>query len=52
MITLQEYNRRFDLIINAFRVGYFTPSEASDAMRELTSVRIDHHIRRTYEATR
>jgi len=40
MITLSEYNRRFDLIVEAFRLGHFTPAEASLAMRELTSLHI------------
>lgn len=40
MITLDEYNRRFDLIVGAFQTGYFTAAEASAAMHELTSIRI------------
>lgn len=35
-ITLAEYNRRWDLIMRAFVNGYFTPEQASAAVRELT----------------
>jgi hypothetical protein len=35
-ITLAEYNRRFDLIVEAFRIGHLAPGEASAAMHELT----------------
>ena len=38
MITLAEYNRRFELIVEAFRTGYFSAAEASAAMRELTGL--------------
>lgn len=41
-ITLAEYNRRFDLIIDAFRTGHFTYNEASAAMQELTRQVIRH----------
>jgi hypothetical protein len=40
MITLAEYNRRFDLIVGAFQTGHFSAAEASAAMHELTSLRI------------
>ena len=36
-ITLAEYNRRFDLIVEAFRAGTFSAADASAAMRELTA---------------
>ena len=39
-ITLAEYNRRWDLIMEAFRAGKFTASEASDAIAELTSQQV------------
>jgi hypothetical protein len=39
-ITLREYNRRFDMIMQAYQAGFLTPSEASDAMRELTTLTI------------
>lgn len=39
-ITLAEYNRRWDLIMEAFRTGHFSAREASDAVRELTQQRI------------
>lgn len=39
-ITLEEYNRRFDLIMRAFQTGHFSAIEASLAMHELTSLRI------------
>jgi len=42
LITLIEYNRRFDLIVEAFRTGYFSADEASAAMSELTSMVIVH----------
>jgi hypothetical protein len=40
MITLAEYNRRFDAIVEAFRVGFLSGVEASAAMRELTGMRV------------
>lgn len=43
-ITLKEYNRRFDLIIDAFRTGYLNRQQASDAMRELTNHTIDRNV--------
>jgi hypothetical protein len=43
MITLQEYHRRWDVIIEAFRAGVFSPLEASQAMADLTQTRINHH---------
>jgi len=39
-MTLAEYNRRWDLIMEAFRTGAFTRDEASAAVRELTAARI------------
>jgi hypothetical protein len=38
-MTLEEYNRRWALIMQAFADGYFTQQEASDAIRELTRQR-------------
>jgi ribulose bisphosphate carboxylase small subunit len=43
MITLTEYNRRFELILSWFNAGQLTAQEASDAMRELTACVINHH---------
>jgi hypothetical protein len=40
MITSAEYNRRWELIMEAFRTGYFTRVEASAAIAELTSQRV------------
>jgi hypothetical protein len=34
-ITLAEYNRRWDLIMEAYRSGHLTRGEASDAVQEL-----------------
>jgi hypothetical protein len=42
-ITLAEYNRRWDLIMEAFRQGIFTRDDASAAVRDLTRTGIDHH---------
>lgn len=42
MITLAEYNRRWDLIMAAFRSGYLSRAEASAAITELTCQRIKH----------
>lgn len=39
-LTLDEYNTRFDAIIEHFRSGQLTRSDASAAMRELTSQHI------------
>lgn len=35
-ITLKEYNRRWDVIMDAFRTGRFSAAEASAAVAELT----------------
>lgn len=45
MITLAEYNRRWDLIMNAFCTGRFTYYDASAAIAELTALRINHQER-------
>jgi hypothetical protein len=44
VITLPEYNRRWELIMEAFRAGRFSQREASDAVRELTSIGIAHKV--------
>lgn len=36
-ITLAEYNRRWNMIMQAYHAGYLKPSEAMDAIRELTN---------------
>jgi hypothetical protein len=36
-ITLAEYNRRWDMIMQAFQAGYLTREQAIDAVREFTS---------------
>jgi len=36
-ITLAEYNRRWDMIMQAFQAGYLTREQAIDAVKELTS---------------
>jgi hypothetical protein len=40
MITLHEYNRRWDLIMAAFAEGRFSAREASAAVAELTRQRV------------
>jgi hypothetical protein len=44
MITLAEYNRRWDMIMQAYQANILTKFEAIDAVKELTSQRIDHHV--------
>jgi len=46
MITLQEYNRRWERIMTAFAEGRLSAVEASAAVRDLTAQRIDHRVRR------
>ena len=41
-ITLAEYNRRWDLIMEGFRTGKLSREEASAAVAELTSQLIWH----------
>ena len=42
-ITLAEYNRRFDIIIEAFRAGTLDAREANEAMDELSKQLVYHH---------
>ena len=44
VMTLAEYNRRFDLIVEAFRTGHFTAAEATVAMRELAAQRVQQGV--------
>lgn len=44
MITLADYNARFEAITEAHRTGKLTPAESSAAMKELTSLRIAHGV--------
>lgn len=39
-MPIAEYDRRWNLIMEAFRLGYFTAKEASEAVRELTRQRL------------
>lgn len=39
-ITLFEYNRRFEMIVQAFRAGYLNRYEAIDAIKELSNYEI------------
>lgn len=41
-ITLVEYNRRWDMIMQAFHAGFLNRWEAMDAIRELTNCIIWH----------
>lgn len=41
-ISLAEYNRRFDMIVQAFNAGLLTREQAIDAVKELTNQEIDH----------
>jgi len=45
-ITLQEYNRRWDLVMAAFADGRLSAAEASAAVHDLTALRIQHTGRR------
>lgn len=38
-MSVTEYDRRFDLIMECFASGYFTATEASAAIAELTAAR-------------
>jgi hypothetical protein len=39
-ITLAEYNRRWELIMEAFRNGRLSPQQASDAIYKLTHTQV------------
>jgi predicted RNA-binding protein associated with RNAse of E/G family len=47
-MSLAEYNRRWDMLMEAYRTGLLSKDEASQAVRELTAVPPQHNRREPY----